>query len=118
MDTKHFKDVLSKELAVIENELGTIGRKNVTNYSDWETMKPAMDTDRADETEVADSIEQYESNSAVLDQLELRLNEVKLALEKIEKGTYGKCEISGEEIELDRLEANPAARTCKKHMNG
>ena len=31
-------------------------------------------------------------------------------------GTYGSCEISGEAIEVERLEANPAARTCKAHI--
>ena len=39
------------------------------------------------------------------------------ALERIEKGTYGICEVGNEEIEEDRLNANPAARTCKAHLN-
>ena len=33
------------------------------------------------------------------------------ALEKIEAGKYGICEVSGEEIEADRLEAYPSAKT-------
>ena len=117
LDTEHFKKMLEDEAQVVEKELGTVGRKNVTRYPDWEATKPDDDRDRADETEVADDIEQLESNSAVLEQLKIRLNEVKSALQKIEKGTYGICEISGEPIELDRLEANPAATTCKTHMN-
>jgi RNA polymerase-binding transcription factor DksA len=36
---------------------------------------------------------------------------------QIEKGAYGTCKICGEKIEEDRLEANPAAQTCKLHMN-
>jgi RNA polymerase-binding transcription factor DksA len=44
------------------------------------------------------------------------LNTVVHALGKIEAGTYGVCEVSGMDIEEDRLEANPAARTCKAHM--
>ena len=117
IDNEHFKKMLGDEAQVVENELGTVGRKNVTKYPDWEAIKPDDDRDRADETEVADDIEQLESNNAVLGQLKIRLNEVKSALLKIEKGTYGVCEISGESIELDRLEANPAATTCKLHMN-
>jgi RNA polymerase-binding transcription factor DksA len=35
----------------------------------------------------------------------------------MENGTYGVCEKSGKPIELDRLMANPAARTCKEMMN-
>jgi leucyl-tRNA synthetase len=52
----------------------------------------------------------------ILDKLELRLGNVKTALEKIENGSYGICKICGEKIEEDRLEANPASLTCKKHM--
>ena len=38
------------------------------------------------------------------------LNEIKNALKKINNGTYGICEESGEPIELSRLEVNPLAR--------
>src|SRR3989338_5439521 len=102
-NTQQFKEKLRNEYDLIEKELTTLGRKNPSNPEDWEATKGTLDTDRADETEVADSIEQYDNNKAIL--------------EKIENGTYGKCEVSGEDIELDRLEANPAAKTCKAHMN-
>jgi RNA polymerase-binding transcription factor DksA len=36
----------------------------------------------------------------------------------MDSGSYGKCEVCGKAIEADRLEANPAAPTCKEHMNG
>ncbi|MCA9353454.1 TraR/DksA C4-type zinc finger protein [Candidatus Nomurabacteria bacterium] len=39
------------------------------------------------------------------------------ALKRIENGTYGTCSVCGEKIEEDRLGANPAADTCKAHMN-
>jgi RNA polymerase-binding transcription factor DksA len=116
-DTGHFKELLEKELSVLENELKTVGRKNPDNKSDWEAVEGDVVTDTAEEGDVAEGIEQYESNSAILSQLEIRLNEVKKALEKIEGGDYGVCEVGGEEIEEDRLEANPAATKCKKHMN-
>lgn len=111
-----YKNILNKELADLEAQLKTVGRKNPSNPEDWESQEILQDVDRADETEVADSIQQHENNNAVLNQLEVRLNEVKLALEKIEKGTYGKCVKCEMDIEEDRLEANPAAQTCKTHM--
>jgi RNA polymerase-binding transcription factor DksA len=58
------------------------------------------------------------NGEAISRQLEVQLVEVEAALERIEKGTYGICEISGTQIEEDRLDANPAARTCKAHING
>jgi DnaK suppressor protein len=50
--------------------------------------------------------------------LQARLSDVNRALDKIEAGTFGSCEVSNEPIEADRLEANPAARTNKANMNG
>ncbi|MDE2079336.1 MAG: TraR/DksA C4-type zinc finger protein [Patescibacteria group bacterium] len=58
-----------------------------------------------------------EENNAALNELEGRLNMVTNALDKIKAGTYGTCEVCGEEIERDRLTANPAATTCKVHMS-
>lgn len=40
------------------------------------------------------------------------LQEIDLALDRIEDGEYGYCEITGEEIGLKRLEAQPAAKRC------
>jgi DnaK suppressor protein len=48
-------------------------------------------------------------------ELEARHTDVADALEKMDEGVYGLCEECDEPIDLDRLQANPAARTCKKH---
>ena len=114
---KHFETLLMSEKATLEAELATVGRRNPNNANDWEATPVAMDALPADENEVADTIEEFEGNTAILKQLEIRYNDVLLALEKINAGTYGTCEVDGEPIEEDRLGANPAARTCKAHMN-
>lgn len=43
------------------------------------------------------------------------LREIDEALERIEKGTYGICTVSGQPIPLERLEALPYAATCKEY---
>jgi len=116
INTKKFEELLKNELQVLENELKKIGRKNPSNQSDWEPVPEKMDISSADDNEVADNIEAFEENTAILKQLEIRYNEIKGALEKIKNGKYGICEIGGEEIEEKRLEANPAATSCVKHM--
>jgi len=117
IDIAKFKTRLLDELRLLKTELESIGRINPTNPADWEAKPEAENVeDRADKNVVADRKEAYEENSAMLNELEVRYNNIKLALEKIEKGTYGICEISGKDIELARLEANPAARTCKAHL--
>ena len=117
IDTKYFKDKLLKELERLEKELSDVGRKNPDNPADWEAKPSEEEVIPADENVLADRMEDYTENNALVNQLEPRLRDVRSALDKIEKGTYGLCEVSGEEIEGDRLEANPAARTCKAHMN-
>jgi RNA polymerase-binding transcription factor DksA len=116
IDIKHFKNLLETELKTLESELETVGRKNPTNKEDWEAVEPDTNEGAAEEGDLAEGMEEYENNSAILNQLETRLNEVKSALEKIKDGRYGICDISDHQIEIDRLEANPAARTCKLHM--
>jgi RNA polymerase-binding transcription factor DksA len=116
MNTQHFKELLEKELATLENELSTVGRKNPDSKDDWEATE-SEDIDTAEDAEVANSIETFENNKGLVAQLEVQLNNVQKALEKIKDGTYGKCEVCGEPIEQDRLEANPSAATCKAHMN-
>src|SRR5262245_34059697 len=52
-----------------------------------------------------------EKDMAILEQLELDLAEIEAALQRIEDGTYGVDEETGEPIDPERLEAMPAART-------
>ena len=115
-DLKHFKDLLEIEVQKLETELRTVGIKDPEKKDEWEAVEND-DRDRVDESEVADGIEDFENNSAVLEQLQARLKEVTVALEKIEEGTFGTCEVCGKEIEEDRLKANPSANTCKEHMS-
>jgi len=119
MDTEHFKQKLEQELATVEGELKSVGVQNPRNPSDWQATELNMDVMNAtaDSNEAADKQEEYVENRAIVDQLEIRYNNIKRALKKIEDGTFGVCEVSGHPIEEDRLEVNPAARTCKAHMN-
>lgn len=117
MDTQQFKTRLEEEKVTLESELSTVGVKNPERAGDWIPVESENEIDSADETEVADTIESLESNTAILAQLETRLAEVKEALDRIDEGTYGTCIVCNQEIEGDRLEANPAAKTCKQHMN-
>ena len=116
MNTEHFKHKLEDERKLLENELKTVGRKNPSNPSDWEPTPGETDAAATEPDERADKLEQFGENAAILDELEVRWNNVKRALKKIEDGAYGTCEISGEPIEEERLEVNPAARTCTAHM--
>jgi DnaK suppressor protein len=48
----------------------------------------------------------------VLQRMEAELAAVEAAIQRIDAGTYGVCEVCGKEIAEGRLEAKPAARYC------
>ncbi len=113
IDTHMFKKKLEKELALLEEELGEIAVKNPEG--EWDAIETEIDSDQADDNDVADNMESFGENRAIVDKLKLQYADIKNALEKIAKGTYGTCEVDGKEIPEKRLEANPSARTCIEH---
>ena len=118
IDTQKFKEKLEVEMETLTGEMQKIARINPDSKNeDWEAKGAQEGVGQADPNERADAQEEYELHNTLLKDLEVRYNNVKAALARIEDGTYGICSVSGEEIELDRLEANPAATTCKAHLN-
>lgn len=117
IDTQYFKEKLETERDELVKQLKQVGRKNPENPDDWESTPEQMDTLESEREERASRVTAYQQNTAILHELEARYNNVKDALERIEGGSYGTCAIGNEEIEQERLEANPAARTCSKHLD-
>ena len=114
----HLKQKLEEEKKLLVGELKNIGVvKDKRSPDDWQATPEPLETLPTDPNEVADRIESYESNTALVSELESRLMDIDAALEKMTLGHYGACEVCKQPIEEDRLTANPAARTCKQHMN-
>ncbi len=99
----------------LESEMGTVGRKNPAVPGDWEAIPSETGTE-ADLIDQADVVTSRETDSAILADLEARYDTVTAALLRMERKTYGKCEVCGEMIEAARLEADPTATTCTKHL--
>lgn len=111
------KKALTDEKMLLEGQLSRLGQRDPQNPNDWVPAKSDDDTFGADRNDNADIIEEMQDNNASMNELEERLNEVTSALSKMDTGTYGVCETCNNPIEPERLNANPAARTCKEHMN-
>jgi RNA polymerase-binding transcription factor DksA len=116
-DTEKFKSRLLAEKTELEEELSSISTKDNASPGGRDATSGDLEIDTADDNEVADKFEEIEENTGITDKLEKELAEVKAALDRIAKGKYGICEVSGEPIETKRLEANPSARTCIKHSH-
>lgn len=115
-NTDHYKTVLLAEKQTLEEELGGIALFN-TETNVWEATPDQELMGESDDNDAADRFEDFEERSGMVTTLQTRLTDVNAALAKIENGTFGTCEVSGDPIEEDRLNANPAARTNKAHMN-
>lgn len=116
-ELERFKTRLLAEKAELEEELSGIGKRNPSNPNEWDPTSGSLEVDSADENEVADKLEELEDNSSIATKLESQLKEVEAALERIQKGTYGMCEVCKKPIEPERLEANPSARISIKHKH-
>lgn len=116
-DTERYGAELRRALTQVTAELNTLGIHNPDNPQDWIATPQEGVGEEADPNVAADTVEDWEERRATLATLERRYNDLTRALAKIAAGAYGMCEIGGEPIEQDRLDANPAARTCKQHID-
>jgi RNA polymerase-binding transcription factor DksA len=110
------KAQLETQLAQITADLKQIAQLD-EKTGDWVAVPDTQSEHGADENEEADAVEEWNERRATLSALETTYRNVTRALQKITDGTYGICEISGGDIEPERLAVNPTARTCKAHMD-
>ncbi len=113
-DTNNIKARLEQEEATLELELTDIGHIHNAASGNWDGTAGNLEAGTEDQNIYADKVEEELTNESVVNELELRLKNVKRALEKIKEGSYGTCDKCGEEIDADRIEANPAAVLCFK----
>lgn len=103
MDINYFKEKLEEELGTVAQELNDLGHEDI-------------DPSATEKDELADRMEEFEEHQGESSALLKRRNELTAALQRITDGTFGICEECGEKIDEERLEANPAARTCSAHV--
>lgn len=115
MDKQKIKEKLEEERDDLLDELKDMGKLN-TDTGEWEAIPEEMDFPETDQNEMADRFEDFEARSSMIKVLEPRLNNILKALKGINRESFGLCEVCKKEIEPARLEANPAAQTCKQHL--
>ncbi|MDO8447054.1 MAG: RNA polymerase-binding protein DksA [Deltaproteobacteria bacterium] len=97
-----FRELLQKKLSDLLNEAGkTVDEMNVLakdNFPD-PVDRASMESDRSFDLRIRDRERR----------LIAKVNE---AIERIEDGTFGICEVCGEEIGEKRLEARPVTTLC------
>jgi RNA polymerase-binding transcription factor DksA len=116
METQTYKTRLEEMLKEITEELKTIGIHNPENEKDWVAIPEDIGKKEPDPNDAADKVEEWNERRALVATLETRYNNIKEALSRIEEKSFGKCAVCKIEIETDRLDAHPVAKTCKAHI--
>lgn len=111
-----YTTALEAEKATLTTELATFAVHHA-DTDDWELRLDAADSNSADDNDQGDASETATEHAATLALLETRYRDVVRALQKIAADTYGHCELCEQAIEVERLSANPAARTCIAHRD-
>ncbi|MGQ0548067.1 MAG: TraR/DksA family transcriptional regulator [Armatimonadota bacterium] len=96
------RDRLAEELEAIEEHLPEVEQVSVEAGGGY-------DEDLAD---VASDTFEREKGFAIENSVQELLEQVEEALERMKDGTYGTCEVCGQQIHPDRLRALPYARLC------
>lgn len=97
------KERLLQDQASAQGEINQLKKDDPFSDPDHANDNAAVDTDVRDQ-------DWHQNLEAQILDVERRLSDINLALQKIEKGTYGVCEKTNRPIPQGRLEIVPEAR--------
>jgi DnaK suppressor protein len=100
-DLQYFKELLTSQLEELQRKAGgTVSDLLLLSvYSADPLDTSAMDVDRSFTLRIRDRESKL-------------INKIKAALDRIEEGEFGECEMCGEDIGLARLRARPVTTYC------
>lgn|SRR3989344_7966288 len=111
---QHFGEILEEKKIKITKELEGIASKDPSVKGDWDSKFPRYESEDFDIEEAPNEVEEYINRLPLEHQLELQLQAMSGALERIKNGTYGKCSNCKGNIPAKRLELVPETELCLK----
>ena len=105
LDVEHFRERLMEEMARLEEERDYVRR----SASDMDGTLPEDAEGEEDTADLASSLMDKDMDMGVEEEIEETLSAIEHAFQKIEDGTYGICDVSGQPIPKGRLELLPWA---------
>jgi DnaK suppressor protein len=116
IEYKKFEKALTKKEKRLKKQLKHFTRKRKSLKGDYKAKFPIFGRGKDED---AQEVERYESRLSMEHQLEIELEKVEQALQRIKAGTYGICLKCGKAISLARLEIYPEAEHCMNcHKKG
>lgn len=111
---KKVKEELLRQKKEIEKSLSEVAKKSFRGEDGYEAKFPQYGQA---EDENVDEVSTYVDRVSLEASLEKKFDEIKIALQKIRQGKYGKCESCGKKISRERLGAMPTSRYCLDCQN-
>lgn len=108
-EVKHFKELLYEEKEKREDSLEDERMGHGISIRDLTGELSSYDNHPGD---LGNETFEAEKNVSFRTREKFLLSEIQVALNKINEGTYGLCEICHKEIDKDRLEVRPYSRLC------
>lgn len=113
MKTERFRKALLEERKRVEDAIEYL--KKETNALEDQTEEGEGGADNHLVDQAAPTLDR-ELDYTLEENAEQVLEQIDAALARIEAGTYGVCEVGGEPIPEERLEARPWATLCIEHQ--
>jgi DnaK suppressor protein len=105
LDIEYFRNLLLQEMSRLEEEREFLRKSS----SDMDGNLPEDAEGEEDTADLASSLMDKEMDMSVEEEIEETLLSIEHALQKMEDGTYGICDVSGKPIPRGRLELIPWA---------
>lgn len=115
MDADEARRRLEDERRRLEETKETFADEHLSEETESESVSELSSIDQH-QADVGTETFEREKDLSILEQLDAELGDVEHALKRLDDGTYGTCEVDGEPIPDERLEAMPATRFCLKHQ--
>lgn len=109
---EQLKAKLLSEQERIKKDLQSIASKDPNAKEEWDSKFPQFDADDVDLEDAASEVEEYATRLPIEQTLELRLQAIDAALQRMGAGTYGICENCHKAIDERRLMIYPEAKYC------
>lgn len=106
---------LTDEQQRLERLRASLGDGHLDREPEEDSSAELSHVDQHPADAASDAFER-EKEFSILEQVAAELDEVDRALERLDNGTYGRCDACGEAIVDERLAAQPAARFCVEHQ--
>ena len=109
-----FRNILLKEREDLENRIEASDEKDLNKGHPHESVGELSSYDNHPADEATELFERSK-DLALREHDEVLLENIDKALQAINEGTYGICEVCGKDIPIERLEAIPTTTYCKEH---